>query len=74
MISGETEITGIHVTPGVVPDFTQTNRYVTEDNANGKEVFDTTTLSPDSQRNFKTKKDIPVFASNRSDTILSKEL
>ena len=37
-------------------------------------MVDTTTLSPDSQQNFKTKMDIPVITNNRSDTILSEEL
>nr|POE77068.1 hypothetical protein CFP56_68589 [Quercus suber] len=72
--SGEAEITGSHVNPRVLPDFMQGNRYTTEDNVNGKEVVDTTTLSLDSQRNFKTKMDIPVITNKRSNTILSKEL
>lgn len=70
VFSGETEITGTHV----VPDFMQTNRHATEDSANGKEVLATMTLSPDSQQNLKSKKDIPDITNNISDTILSEEL
>ena len=36
-------------------------------------MVDTTTLSPDSQQNFKTKMDIPVITNNKSN-ILSEEL